>query len=693
MKEIANPIAGGTMQEGTSIVLKVKAAKLTIPLTITKEPDGKLWLKYPFSRAFNEVVKTHFEGYKWHGYDEGRERQQWSIKDCQHNWWQLSQLAYLADPTGCKSPYDPYDAPLKLLTQKDLTFKNWKLPNDPKTGKPFEIYGHQFEGVSAVVQYRRVLLAYEMGLGKTLIAMLAALKIQEMQGFPLTIMWAAPNSAMYSVQLIVQQWKFPIKIDFVPMSQLTKTVTTWPKGKRVWQMIVLDESSRYKSPVAKRSEAAQHIADNVRKEWGEDGVILEMTGSPAPKSPLDWFSQCRIAQPGFLKEPNIHVFKERLAFVVQKESAAGGVYPELLAWKDDPSRCGKCGAKQEDPTHDLVYAAEEWFHPFIPSVNEVAKIKDRTKGLVHVKFKKDCLDLPDKVYKEVICEPAANTLRAAEIILARATSTIVALTELRELSDGFKYTSEVIGKLTCDLCDGKGCIVQPVYCGPDTLDPELERRAKEDFGLEEICPEAFYQPHEYPEFWKDAEIACPKCDGTKQINQLRRKAEQVECPKEEALVDILEEYDDTRRMVIYAGFTGSIQRCVEICKRQQWQVISVIEGIWDNSLGLDKIESLERFQDRKDPTKIAFIGHPGSAGMGLTLTASQAITFYSNDYNGESRVQAEDRIHRAGMDTNRSPTIIDLIHLPTDRFVLKNLRAKRDLQHMTLTKELLYPRD
>lgn len=76
--------------------------------------------------------------------------------------------------------------------------------------------------------------------------------------------------------------------------------------------------------------------------------------------------------------------------------------------------------------------------------------------------------------------------------------------------------------------------------------------------------------------------------------------------------------------------------------------------------------------------------------MGLTLTASKFICYYSNDYNAESRQQSEDRIHRAGMDTNVAPTIIDLIHLPTDLMVLENLRNKKDLQHMTLTKESLY---
>ncbi len=70
--------------------------------------------------------------------------------------------------------------------------------------------------------------------------------------------------------------------------------------------------------------------------------------------------------------------------------------------------------------------------------------------------------------------------------------------------------------------------------------------------------------------------------------------------------------------------------------------------------------------------------------MGLTLTASPTIVFYSNDFNAESRIQAEDRIHRPGMDKTRGATIIDLIHLPSDEYVLDNLKKKKDLQNLTM---------
>ncbi len=70
--------------------------------------------------------------------------------------------------------------------------------------------------------------------------------------------------------------------------------------------------------------------------------------------------------------------------------------------------------------------------------------------------------------------------------------------------------------------------------------------------------------------------------------------------------------------------------------------------------------------------------------MGITLTASQTILMYSNSFNGEDRVQVINRIHRPGMDVNRGATIIDIVHLDIDQFVLDNLQKKQDLLNLTM---------
>ena len=104
---------------------------------------------------------------------------------------------------------------------------------------------------------------------------------------------------------------------------------------------------------------------------------------------------------------------------------------------------------------------------------------------------------------------------------------------------------------------------------------------------------------------------------------------------------------------------------------------------WDSDIPGNPEKLLEVFQER-ELEKIAFIGQPGAAGLGLNLTAAPTIVYWSNDFNAESRIQSEDRIHRPGMDINKGAKIVDLVCLPSDVMVLNNLKRKRRLQDMTL---------
>jgi SNF2 family DNA or RNA helicase len=181
-------------------------------------------------------------------------------------------------------------------------------------------------------------------------------------------------------------------------------------------------------------------------------------------------------------------------------------------------------------------------------------------------------------------------------------------------------------------------------------------------------------------------VECPNCNGSGIVPKSVRIAKQIASPKTKILEDILDEHEDVGRLVIYAGFTGSIDRCVETCRRLGWDTIRVDGRGWDCSFGrVSDMEALTVFQDQliKYP-KVAYVAHPASGGMGVTLTASPTTVYYSNDFNYESRAQSEDRIHRIGMDLNRGATIIDLIHLPSDELVLDNLRKKERLQGLTM---------
>ena len=266
-------------------------------------------------------------------------------------------------------------------------------------------------------------------------------------------------------------------------------------------------------------------------------------------------------------------------------------------------------------------------------------------GLVKTWFKKDCLDLPDKVYRTVTCEPMPSTLRAAQVIKQATPRAAQALILLRELSDGFQYTDIEDGLTDCTVCNGEKTI---------------------------ICPDA------------GIKIDCVGCGGSGTITNYTRVANRVKCPKDDALIGLLDEHHDIGRIVIYAGFQASVDRCCEIALKERWTVVR-----WDGRgiriagpdgpiVGLDP---LDVFNDEETYGRVAFIGQPGAAGMGLTLTASPTIVYYSNDFNAESRIQSEDRIHRPGC---RGAQIVDLLHLPTDQMILTNLKEKRRIQDITM---------
>lgn len=612
-----------------TIKTKLIAGRFKYPATLTFE-EGRIYVRFKYNKTLLEEIKS-MQGRKWHGYDDVNPRKVWSIVDNSRNRF---QLAYLQG----KNPYAKYDVEIPEI--------DFERP----------VYTHQkvMTGLGLAVHY--CLWAAEMGTGKTL----SAIEVMERSGLQ-DWWWLGPKSALKAVELELLKWQSKVWPEMYTYERLKKILEDWPKGQPAPRGVIFDESSKIKTPTAQRSQAAFHLAENIRRDHGVKGYVILMSGSPAPKAPTDWWHQCEVACPGFLKEGDIYKFKDRLGLVQKRESIAGGVYPHLVGWWDDPKKCKECGELEDYQDHDLSSGEG---HAFQKSVNEVESLYRRMKGLVLVQFKKDCLDLPDKQYKIIQTKLDKSILRVAKTIMATAPRVVTANILLRELSDGFQYDEVPIGEQVCPRCKGtKFAIVQvPVGDG-------------------EIIPGE-------TEFVEQEQI-CPLCGGAGEIPKTKREAIEVICPKDEVLKDILSDHEEIGRLVIYAGFTGSVDRCVSICHSQSWSTIRVDGRGWDGRTAMgdviQKSTLLQMFQyGHEEHTRVAFVGQPGAAGMGLTLTASPTIVYFSNDFHAEHRIQSEDRIHRPGMDTNLGATIIDIFHLPTDENVLNNLKAKRKLQDMSM---------
>lgn len=641
--------------------IKVRAGNFWKPMTL-KITGTRIFCQFAYNKILLEEIRN-MEGAKWHGYDEVNPRKVWSIKNSQRNWFSLEFLQG-------RNPYDHYE-------QEILAFDS----NRP-------LYDHQRYMSAHALTVNCCLWAAEMGTGKTL-SFIEVMEYAKKEGFVKSndeAWYIGPKSGVRAVGREFLKWDANVRPRMFTYEGLVKELREWTDIRPVPKVVCFDESSKIKNPNAQRSQAALHLANNIRDKYGRKGYVIEMSGSPAPKDPTDWWHQCEVACPGFLKEGSIGAFKKRLCIIEQRESLiTGGVYPHVVTWLDNSEKCSICGQLRDSAVHwseSAVFAVNpeeaKNQHDFKPSINEVAKLYERMKGLVIVIFKKDCLDLPDKQYEIITIKPNIEILRAAKLIRKMATRTVEALNLLRELSDGFQYKQIKTGDKTCTLCGGRGVYLQPV--GEDSGN-QYERNTANDLDYTEV---------------ENVEGPCPTCGGSKTEPVYERETYEIGSPKDEIFIEELDAAEDIGRYVVWGGFTGTIDRLVRIAHQQGWATLRVdgrgyLAQDTDNSV-LDAevfLSALDRshkdFENlREKYPRICFVGHPEAGGMALTLTASPINSFYSNSFKGDARIQAEDRGHRIGMDSNKGLIIKDFFHLPVDEYVYNNIKKKRELQSISL---------
>jgi hypothetical protein len=215
------------------------------------------------------------------------------------------------------------------------------------------------------------------------------------------------------------------------------------------QGVIFDESSLLKNPTRHRSEAAQSTGDLIRYTFGMDGYVIELTGTPTAKDPLEAWSQCEIAFPGYLKEGSYRAFERRYAIVEEREDLNGVKYSPRVGWNEE----------------------------------EIARMPFRYKGLMTVYRKKDWLDLPEKNFFKIELEPSKKILRVAKSLCNVAPNVITALTWCRALSSGFQYINKQSGEEECPVCKGSGDYEHPEIdicpcCNGTGQVPAYERKTR-----------------------------------------------------------------------------------------------------------------------------------------------------------------------------------------------------------------------
>lgn len=331
---------------------------------------------------------------------------------------------------------------------------------------------------------------------------------------------------------------------------------------------ILDESSRIKHPGTKRTRAMTAMSvDSAGRRI--------LTGTPITQGPLDIYAQAKFLSPKILGFDTFAAFKNYYA--VWQPVFNGGIrHDELVAYRNLDEMATRLGQ-----------------HTF------------RVE-------KKDCLDLPPKVY---------TTL---PVILG---------------AEQQKLYSQITDDLAIELENGEK------IDSPNALVKLLH--------LQQIT--GGFMPGDDGVFNKPL--------GAN--------------PKLTALMDFVQDLQG--KAVIWCRFRAEVAAVVAALKLEfgEKSVVEYHGGISND----DRVAGINEFQNGDARW---FVGTPASGGIGITLTAAQTQIFFSNDFNLETRLQAEDRSHRIG--TVGSVLYVDIEAQGTiDQAVVGALKSKKNVAETIVT--------
>ena len=138
------------------------------------------------------------------------------------------------------------------------------------------------------------------------------------------------------------------------------------------------------------------------------------------------------------------------------------------------------------------------------------------------------------------------------------------------------------------------------------------------------------------------------------------------------------------KVIIWANYRHDIRTITKELEKKYGK--SAVANLYGDTPVDDRDQIISDFQDKEAPLTF-LVANPKTGGYGLTLTASHTVIYYSNNYDLETRLQSEDRVHRIGQKSK--VTYIDLIVEKTvDEQIVKSLRNKIDIATQVLGEDL-----
>ena len=230
------------------------------------------------------------------------------------------------------------------------------------------------------------------------------------------IRWVSSRNKTQQKELKSVADKFEGLTIFVINVEAFSTVKGQNAGKWLAQrfggrgLIAIDESTTIKNHKAKRTKALLKIAAGFQ-------FRRLLTGSPITKSPMDVYSQCEFLRPGLLGFDSYYAFQGRYA-VINRRTMGAHSFQQIVGFKN---------------------------------LDELTERIDRYSFRV---LKKDCLDLPDKIYTvryvgltdeqakmyKSIQETAIVMLESGDLVTAPAV--ITQLLRLQQVMSGHLKTDD-----------------------------------------------------------------------------------------------------------------------------------------------------------------------------------------------------------------------------------------------------------
>lgn len=144
--------------------------------------------------------------------------------------------------------------------------------------------------------------------------------------------------------------------------------------------------------------------------------------------------------------------------------------------------------------------------------------------------------------------------------------------------------------------------------------------------------------------------------------------------REKALKELLEDKTSVSKVIVWAVFRENYKSIRRVCDELGVKYVEVHGDV--NLKGKDK--AVEEFNTSDDVR--VYIGHPGSGGIGVNLTASDCSVVYSRTWNLEFELQSEARNYRGGSEIHKKVTRYDLVAKDTiDEDIMKILNSKEKL--------------